>query len=357
MYIACLYRKMPINERMNKKILLMPLILLIGACANNSAIRLKEEAIIPVTEAEFAEAGVESEFTGFEDEFIIDAEDLLESEEPWYIAQEPEFIRPEHRSQITQEQVLPPEDEQHIAQEQQPAELAELPVPEDAAERLKVSEGIPPVDTQQIAPEQALQPVDGQPHAQGQIPVEVLALPFIELPTQPPVPEYILGQGQIDAEILSEFLTFYHPEMYYFSIELSNLYAEEAAIEGINHDIAFAQMCLETGFLRFGGLVLREMNNFCGLGALGPAQRGVWFPDPRTGVRAHIQHLKAYATEEPLIQELVDPRYNLVRLGSAPKIGGLAGTWAVDLQYGQKINSILERLYEFSFQRNYTAVY
>ena len=36
--------------------------------------------------------------------------------------------------------------------------------------------------------------------------------------------------------------------------------------KGSNSDVAFAQMCLETGFLRFGGLVTMDMNNFCGLG-------------------------------------------------------------------------------------------
>jgi hypothetical protein len=123
------------------------------------------------------------------------------------------------------------------------------------------------------------------------------------------------------------------------------LYVEEAAAEGVNHDMAFAQMCLETGFLRFGGLVSAGMNNFCGLGAIGPGQEGEVFPDPRTGVRAHIQHLKGYATDLPLNGELVDPRYRWVRKGSSPRIRGLAGTWAADKSYGEKINRILERMY------------
>jgi hypothetical protein len=129
---------------------------------------------------------------------------------------------------------------------------------------------------------------------------------------------------------------------------LAGLYVEEAAFEGVNHDTAFAQMCLETGFLRYGELVTPEMNNFCGLGAIGPEQRGEVFPDPRTGVRAHIQHLKAYATEEPLKGVLVDPRYRWVRYGSSPTIHGLSGTWASDKAYSGKIGSILRRLYDFS---------
>jgi hypothetical protein len=167
---------------------------------------------------------------------------------------------------------------------------------------------------------------------------------------KPPVPEMILGQGLVEPEQLLAFLEKVNTQADRdFTRSLATLYVEEAAIEGVNHDMAFAQMCLETGFLRFGGLVTPEMNNFCGLGAIGPEQRGEWFPDPRTGVRAHIQHLKAYASDEPLKQPLVDPRYRWVRYGSAPRIQGLAGTWAADKEYGNKIISLLERLYEEVF--------
>jgi hypothetical protein len=109
-------------------------------------------------------------------------------------------------------------------------------------------------------------------------------------------------------------------------------------------------MCLETGFLSYGNLVQPEWNNFCGLGAIGPEQPGLIFPDPRSGVRAHVQHLKAYATEEPLAGELVDPRYRYVRKGSSPTVEGLAGTWAADRQYAVKINAVLQRLYDFAWE-------
>ena len=169
-------------------------------------------------------------------------------------------------------------------------------------------------------------------------------------PPKPPVPELIMGNGLIPARDLSEFLTSVNPEAEKNHAEsLALIYTEEAAIEGVNHDVAFAQMCLETGFLRFGGLVTPEMNNFCGLGSIGPGQNGEVFQTPRLGIRAHIQHLKAYATDEPLKQQLVDPRYRYVRLGSSPHIKGLAGTWAADRNYAEKINAILDRLYSIGF--------
>jgi hypothetical protein len=173
-----------------------------------------------------------------------------------------------------------------------------------------------------------------------------------ERPERPEMPLSIMGKGLVPGEKMAEFLLRVNPDAKDdFVFSLSKIYVEEAAAEGINHDVAFAQMCHETGFLRFGNLVKPEWNNFCGLGAIGPEQPGLIFPDPRTGVRAHIQHLKAYATDTPLNGVLVDPRYRYVKLGSSPGIHGLSGTWAADREYSRKIEGILNRLYEFSFKQ------
>ena len=131
-------------------------------------------------------------------------------------------------------------------------------------------------------------------------------------------------------------------------VRLANFYVEEAAEEGINSDVAFVQMCLETGFLRFGGLVIPEMNNFCGLGAIDETKRGEWFPTEQIGVRAHIQHLHAYGTTGQLKGELVDNRYKYVNpRGKSPDVFGLAGTWAADKAYGQKLWTLLTALDKF----------
>ena len=186
--------------------------------------------------------------------------------------------------------------------------------------------------------------------ARGMETETVPAKPEGATPERPQSPEYIMGDGLVPEEKLAMFLVRNNPHADTdFVRSLSVYYIEEAAAEGVNHDTAFAQMCLETGFLRYGGLVTPDMNNFCGLGAIGPEQPGEVFPDPRTGVRAHIQHLKAYASDEPLNQVLVDPRYRYVRPGTAPTIDGLAGTWAADKSYAVKIGAILQRLYDFSF--------
>ena len=172
-----------------------------------------------------------------------------------------------------------------------------------------------------------------------------------EITEKPDTPVLIMGKGLVPGEKLAEFLIRHNSRVDSgFIRSLSNYYLEEAAAEGVNHDVAFAQMCLETGFLHYGGLVTPDKNNFCGLGAIGPEQPGLSFPDPRTGVRAHIQHLKAYASKEPLNNALVDPRYRYVKIGSSPAIHGLSGTWAADRAYSGKIGRILDRLYDYVFK-------
>ena len=126
--------------------------------------------------------------------------------------------------------------------------------------------------------------------------------------------------------------------------DIAKIYREEATIEGVDYDIAFCQMCVETDFLRFPGLVRPSQNNFATLadGAGNLAS----FNSVAIGVRAHIQHLKAYASTEPLARPKVDPRFDFVKRGVAPLVGQLSNLWAADPQYGQKILARLEELYK-----------
>jgi N-acetylmuramoyl-L-alanine amidase len=119
---------------------------------------------------------------------------------------------------------------------------------------------------------------------------------------------------------------------------------EEASIEGVRPDAAFAQMMKETNFLKFTGTVKEEQNNFAGLGATGRAVTGASFPDIRTGIRAVIQHLKCYASTDSIKQTIVDPRYAEWLRGKAPYIEWLGTTenpygagWATDDNYGYDI--------------------
>jgi len=159
----------------------------------------------------------------------------------------------------------------------------------------------------------------------------------------------IMGKGNTSDVQLLMFLKSNNENAIEPYKDLPRFYREEAAIEGVNHDIAFCQMCLETSFLRFDSSALKaESNNFGGIGASGEGGTEVSFNDPRVGVRAQIQHLKAYASTEPLVQQVVDPRFRFVRRGIAPLLSQLSGRWDADPQYGDKIMAILRRLYEAS---------
>ena len=109
---------------------------------------------------------------------------------------------------------------------------------------------------------------------------------------------------------------------------LAAYFIAEGAAEGVAGDVAFIQSIVETGWFRFGGVVPPSANNFAGLGATGTNSLPAAFPDAHTGVRAQIQHLRAYAdpsavtcTMPPLHHPCVDPRFGLV----LPK--GRARTW------------------------------
>lgn len=160
------------------------------------------------------------------------------------------------------------------------------------------------------------------------------------------IPLLIMSSGQLDQKQMIQFLQLNNRHLTKSQIEdLVQAYLEESAYEGVNHDIAFSQMCLETGFLKYGGDVERDQNNFCGLGAIGNQEPGLSFSSLRVGVRAHIQHLKAYGSTDTLRMQKVDARFDFVKRGSAKNFFDLTGKWAVDPKYGTKLQSILERLY------------
>ena len=123
---------------------------------------------------------------------------------------------------------------------------------------------------------------------------------------------------------------------------------EEASAEGVRGDVLFGQIMHETGWLRFGGSVKADQCNFGGLGAVSSTVGGAVFPDVRTGIRAQVQHLKAYACTDDLVNECVDPRFDYVNRGSAPLVTDLNGKWAVPgTGYGESILSIADALKSF----------
>lgn len=169
---------------------------------------------------------------------------------------------------------------------------------------------------------------------------------------QPPIENKtsITGASIATAEQMAKILLEKNPKPKIFipALEYCQLFLDEGHIENIKGDVAFCQAMKETGWLRFGGQVLPEQNNFSGIGATNnsPVGKGAWFKDAKEGIRAQIQHLKAYANTEPIVSKInVDPRFHLVKRGVAPNWTDLNGRWAVPgPTYGQDILKMHDEL-------------
>lgn len=132
--------------------------------------------------------------------------------------------------------------------------------------------------------------------------------------------------------------------------QFAQIFYEEATAEGVRAEVAFTQCMKETGFLKYGGDVLPNQYNFAGIGATG-AVHGASFSNVRMGIRAQIQHLKAYGSISSLTNPCVDPRFNLVKRGSAQYVEWLGIKenpngygWATSKSYGHDIVSMVNVL-------------
>ena len=143
--------------------------------------------------------------------------------------------------------------------------------------------------------------------------------------------------------------------------EFAQIFYEEAAAEGIKVEVAWCQSMLETGWLKFGGQVSIGQFNFAGIGALDGGAKGADFSGygldaVRMGIRAQIQHLKAYAdeniTESTLAYACVDPRFKYVSPKGCAKYVEFLGQkenpdgkgWATSELYGFHITELVEKL-------------
>jgi hypothetical protein len=120
------------------------------------------------------------------------------------------------------------------------------------------------------------------------------------------------------------------------NIVIINEYFNEARYEGVNIDLAIAQMLYATDYFRN-----REVMATCNYGGLSGASFQNW----TIGVRAHIQHLKAYARQRPN-RELVDPRFSLAweRGSFGITFDQVYPIWSQRPNYRQNIEEILRNL-------------
>ena len=164
---------------------------------------------------------------------------------------------------------------------------------------------------------------------------------------QGPVP--VMGQSSLTAEQIAGYFWANQPPgspCLTVSVEdLSGYYAWHGNLEDVRGDIAFAQALVETGWFRYGGQVDCGDNNYGGMSGS--------FPDAETGVRAQIQHLRAYAapsatscSEPPLQTPCADPTFNFVSpKGKAPNWNDMGnGNWAAASDYAGKVLTVYNEM-------------
>lgn len=132
--------------------------------------------------------------------------------------------------------------------------------------------------------------------------------------------------------------------------QFAQIVYEEAIAEGVKPEVVFTQCMKETAFLKYGGEVNPNQYNFAGIGATGSVH-GATFENVRMGIRAQVQHLKAYGSLDKLINQCVDPRFNLVSRGSAKYVEWLGkkenptgSGWATSMNYGHDIVNMINVL-------------
>lgn len=159
-------------------------------------------------------------------------------------------------------------------------------------------------------------------------------------PITPKTP--IMGTETITVEQCKQFLSRHNPN----APDIISFYEKHGKVLGIRWGYAVAQMIKETGYLKFGGDVKANQNNFAGIGAVGNGAAGAAFLTPEAGVIAQLQHLFAYASTDALGDYAqIDPRFHLVKRGSCPNWEDLNGHWAVPGNgYGEEIIEIYKKM-------------
>jgi hypothetical protein len=145
------------------------------------------------------------------------------------------------------------------------------------------------------------------------------------------------------------------PHGHYNDADVRNIvamYYEVAPSVGLDPLLVVAQMIEETGNLT-SFWSQRPRRNPAGIGVTGEPGAGVSFPNWRAASRAHTGRLLAYALSKNATSQaqanLIEEALSFRSLpdnfrGTAPKLRGLAGKWAHDPQYADKISRIANQI-------------
>lgn len=136
---------------------------------------------------------------------------------------------------------------------------------------------------------------------------------------------------------------------------------------GINPVVMLAQVCVETGYLNFGGVLNASFHNTCGLkttkgGSNTSASAHMRFKSWADGIQAHADHLGLYAGAKNCPKyspetkgypndkykangTTLDPRHFTYLYGKCPTVEGLSGTWATNKNYAKTLLSIIDKIH------------
>ena len=135
---------------------------------------------------------------------------------------------------------------------------------------------------------------------------------------------------------------------------------------GINPVIMLSQVCVETGYFNFGGVLNASFHNTCGLkttkgGGDYEANAHMRFNSWADGIQAHADHLGLYAGAKNCPKHspntknyenikyksngtTLDPRHFTYLYGKCPTVEGLSGTWATDKKYATTLKSLVSKI-------------
>lgn len=151
----------------------------------------------------------------------------------------------------------------------------------------------------------------------------------------------ILGAAQVSVEQAQRWAQAKGAEQRF--VDIAPVYWNYGELTGVRPEVLYAQAAKETGFGRYGGAVLPEMNNWAGIKVKSPegdrTEDHETFATPDDGVRAHFNHMGAYIGLAPVGEP--HDRYYVVKsidwAGSIKTVEQLGGKWCPDLYYGYSI--------------------
>ena len=148
----------------------------------------------------------------------------------------------------------------------------------------------------------------------------------------------IVGESQVSLEQAKEWATKRGAHQRF--IDIADIYWKYGELTGIRPEVLYAQAAKETGYGKYGGRVLPEMNNWAGIKTAVANGDNTYdhetFATPDDGVRAHFNHMSAYLGLEP-VGEPHGRYYTACRTawaGTVKNVEDLGNKWAPEHTYG-----------------------